>query len=373
MANLRSGSKRSAKKSTVPDKLKRPRVSPGPSLGSSDDESSHSPVRMSPPLSKPSVSLTKDILRERMVDPDLFSTIGVTPLFEPAKCVVLLFPPAGYYPNLVREFYQNLAQRTDTMYESTVKGVPMTFKSDWLASIFGVSDNGVCPFTTHQPFLDDDLLPLEAQVQSIVGDHFDSSGATRPLVSDLSPLSLLLFRLIHTNVLPRKSGRDRVTYQDIILLSLLQSQRPINMSLLILKHMFHCASHDSMHYPYPALLTKLFNYFELITEFDEFVPLSDTFDSRVLLANRLVVSSDDVLSFSTGPKVGSFAASGSKPPVSNPCNDDLLMTLVEKVDSNNKLLHSLQAQVAGITGVVQSVSPVLDSINDKLLCIQALT
>lgn len=54
----------------------------------------------------------------------------------------------------------------------------------------------------------------------ILCNNFVAS-SVKPLVSELSSLALLLFKLFHSNVLPRKSGRDRVTFQDSVLLSVL--------------------------------------------------------------------------------------------------------------------------------------------------------
>ena len=90
------------------------------------------------------------------------------------------------------------------MYFTTVKGVPLPLKSDWVGLILGLSAKGVCPFTTHQAFIDDDMLPYTAQVKSIVGSQFAVSDSARPLTSDLTPISLVLFKYIHTNILPHK-------------------------------------------------------------------------------------------------------------------------------------------------------------------------
>ncbi|MGI4673510.1 hypothetical protein ACR2XN_29005, partial [Klebsiella pneumoniae] len=53
------------------------------------------------------------------------------------------------------------------------------------------------------------------QLQVILQDVTVSSSA-KPSVPQLTPICLALFKIFHTNLLPRKSGRDRVTYQDTI-------------------------------------------------------------------------------------------------------------------------------------------------------------
>lgn len=53
---------------------------------------------------------------------------------------------------------------------------------------------------------------------------------------------------------------------------------PCNIASLIIKHISHCAYHDSMHLPFPALLTKLFKHFCIVSEYDESERLSTIFD-----------------------------------------------------------------------------------------------
>ncbi|WOH00091.1 hypothetical protein DCAR_0519447 [Daucus carota subsp. sativus] len=308
--------------------------------------------------------MSKSLLRERLVDSDLFSRIGLSQMFEDINSSALLDPLKVFYPALVREFCSNFKQLTDTMYSTTVKGVPMPLKSDLVGLIFGLSGKGVCPFTTHQPFVEDDLLPFTAQVELIVSPHFAISDSAR------TPISLLLFKFIHTNILPHKSGRDRVTFQDIALLSLLNSHRPFNMSLLILKHMHHCVSHDSMHFPYPALLTKIFQYFEIISVSDESVALADMFDSRVLAVNHLSVSNDDVLVFDLPSKFASDAGPSHTKPSPLPSNVyDLLGSLLAKVEANSQALASLNSKIDAFGN---SVTLSAASIDDKLLYLKTL-
>ena len=99
--------------------------------------------------------------------------------------------------------------------------------------------------------------------------------------------------------MPRKSGRDRITFQDSILISLFLSGKPFNVSLLLIRNMNHSVSHDSKLLPYPALLTIFFHYFHIINESDFSEKISTVFDNSILAANSLVVNSENVLVFNS--------------------------------------------------------------------------
>ncbi|KAL8095322.1 hypothetical protein AgCh_036693 [Apium graveolens] len=53
-------------------------------------------------------------------------------------------------------------------------GSPVCFKADLLARLTGVSDQGPCPFTTHQAFDEIPGLQYEEQLKAILGDNFVS-------------------------------------------------------------------------------------------------------------------------------------------------------------------------------------------------------
>lgn len=69
------------------------------------------------------------------------------------------------------------------------------------------------------------------------------------------------------------------------------------MSLLIIKKMSYSSSHDSMHLPYPVLLTHVFKYFGVLSDKDLCIQLSDCFDSKSLLASHLEICNENKLFF----------------------------------------------------------------------------
>ncbi|KAL8116542.1 hypothetical protein AgCh_022894 [Apium graveolens] len=277
------------------------------------------------------------------------SLIGVSSLFKAVGCVGLLSPSDVIYPDLVKEFYANFSILADNIVFSSVKGSPVCFKADLLARLTGVSDQGPCPFTTHQAFDEIPGLQYEEQLKAILGDNFVSV-SVKPLVTDLTPMCLLLFKLFHSNVLPRKSGRDRVTFQDSILLSVFVKKTPCNLASLIISNMNHCAKHESMHLPYPALLTKIFQYFRVPFESAKSEKLNVIFDLSVLTANGLVVSESNELVFDDASRnVGGIPKSPNyaSDPFDQPTNT-LLNSLLIKLNENSAALANLNQHFASV-------------------------
>ncbi|KAL8112245.1 hypothetical protein AgCh_019805 [Apium graveolens] len=333
--------------------------------------------------------LTKPILKERNYDIELLTRVGVYDLFKFQGCESLLSPEEVIYPELVREFYANFQLLQEGLVFSNVRGTPVVLKADALAIIGGLSDQGVCPFTTHQAFVDVPGLQYEEQLKAIVGEKFVDV-SIKPSILDLTPLSLLVFKLFHTNLLPRKSGRDRITFQDSILFSMFVKKVPCDVSSLIIKNMHHCSTHESVHLPYPSLLSKVFRYFCVSVAYVKSEKISTLFDLSVLTANNLFVSESNELHFDETlrpvgglPKSPNYASYPSDRPTNS-----LLNLLLVKLNENLvylanfnqhftsvETLGSLNSQV-----IIMNVSfelfrkfvcSSLDSINAKLSVLHA--
>ncbi|KAL8124726.1 hypothetical protein AgCh_012399 [Apium graveolens] len=271
----------------------------------------------------------------------------------------------------------------EDMVYSEVQGVPIVFNANLLSRVCGISCSGVCPYTTHAAFMEFPGLQYEEQLKVNLGENFIGT-SLKPMVHDLTPLALLLFKLFHTNLLPRKSGRDRVTYQDVVLISVFMTKTPCDIASLIIKYMSHCASHESMNLSFPALLTKIFRHFSIVSDDDNTEPVSTMFDLAVLSANNIEIIESGVLIFGEGHKsFGSFPESPHY--MSDPDQEDsvLLKSLLSKVSKSNNLLESLRTQFASIESLAsltsqvsmmrasyemfnKSVTASLESINAKL-------
>lgn len=147
--------------------------------------------------------------------------------------------------------------------------------------------------------MQDDMVFSEVKRSLIIfkKDVLDCIGSMsdKPQVSEITPPSLLLLKLFHTNVLPHKSGRNKVTYQDFVLLSVFVQKVPCDLVSLIIKNMSHCSSHESMHLPHPTLLTKVFQYFCIFSGSDKPEKLVNVFDLSTLLNNTEVFESNELM------------------------------------------------------------------------------
>ncbi|KAL8099137.1 hypothetical protein AgCh_031715 [Apium graveolens] len=293
------------------------------------------------------------------------------------------------YPELVKEFYAKLRILDGNIMFSEVQGNPVCFKADLLARLTGVSDKGICSSTTHQVFQDIPGLQYEEQVELILGDNFVSV-SVKPLVNDLTHVSLLLFRLFHTNVLPRKSGRDRVNFQDSILMSVFVKKIQCDIASLIITNMSHCVNHGSMYLPYPGLLSRVFEYFRVLTPAFVSDKISVVFDLSVLTLNGLIVSESNELVFddfhrNVGgiPKSPNYASDPFDQPTKT-----LLNSLLIKLNENYSALVNLNQHFASVETLGSLTSQVsmihasfelfrkfacssLDSINAKLSVLHA--
>ncbi|KAL8157440.1 hypothetical protein AgCh_002223 [Apium graveolens] len=285
--------------------------------------------------------LAEDRFCKMLRELDLLRKVSIVDLFDSVGCSSLLSPPEIIYPELVKQFYAKLHFLDGNIVFSEVQGNPVCFKADLLARLTGVSDKGVCPSTTHQAFQDIPGLQYEEQPKVILGDNFVSV-SVKPSVNDLTPVSLILFRLFHTNVLPRKSGRDRVTFQDCVLMYVFVKKIQCGVASLIISNMSHCAKHGYMHLPYPGLFSRVFEYFCALT--------SVVFDLSVLTLNGLIISESNELVFDDSSRnVGGIPKSPNyaSDPFDQPTNT-LLNSLLIKLNENSAALANLNQHFASV-------------------------
>lgn len=169
-------------------------------------------------------------------------------------------------------------------------------------------------------------------------------------------------------------GRDRVTYQDSILLSLFVKQIPFNVAYLFIRNMIHCASHDFMHLPYPSLLTKVFEYFKLIEDTDEVDYLSDISDLRTLTLNHLAVNESDQLVFESSHSISDTPLPES--PTTHPSFDNAQLNalfdgLSTQVGANSKAIESFQTKLISMESSLASLSKSMELIHSKLDVLKA--
>lgn len=96
-----------------------------------------------------------------------------------------------------------------------------------LGSILSIPYTDDCPFTLKGPI----STPLSPLVQlRIVMDDPTVSTVTLPKTTEVSPIAIVLHKLLRYNLLPRLGGGADFTYQDLVLVALIMIGLPFNFS-----------------------------------------------------------------------------------------------------------------------------------------------
>lgn len=199
-------------------------------------------------------------------------------LLESCGLSSLSTPPSVAYPKLVQQFYTNLENNGDC-YTSFVKRKSLFFTPMDLGSILSIPYTGDCPFTLKGPI----STPLSPLVQlRIILDDPTVSSVTLPKTTEVSPLAVVLHKVLRYNLLPHLGGGAEFTYQDLVLVALIMTGQSFNFSLMMLKHMLHCVKHSKKCLPYSCFLTKLFTHFQIPLDDKGSIQLTDSINSTYL-------------------------------------------------------------------------------------------
>ena len=205
----------------------------------------------------------KDVLIPKVVDTNLLDRYGVMNFFDCQGWRWLLVDSKHIYPLLVKQFYTNLTYNSSTRsIRSFVNGREIILDESSLGKILNIPYNGwgIEPLTkwSHSP-----LSPLE-QIKIVMLD--DSVSFTYiPSVSQLPPLSRVIHQLCFDNIFPRDPHYYRITEQDMFFISMILSQKPVNLPGIILSYMNAVVKKD-LSLPYGGILTHVFECFDVDLE-----------------------------------------------------------------------------------------------------------
>lgn len=138
--------------------------------------------------------------------------------------------------------------------------------------------------------------------------------------------------------------------------------------------MIHCASHESMHFPYPGLLTKVFEYFKVIDATDDVDNLTETFDINTITRNHLSVNELNQLVFDNDHSVSDTFLPHSPTAPSSFGNTQLnafLDGLSAQVGANTKAIDSFQTKLVSVESSLASMSKSMESLHSKLDILKA--
>ena len=187
------------------------------------------------------------------------------------------------YPTLVKYFYSNFSfDRSACSILSFVKGKMIEFDYDVLDQILGMlSDNDRYFNITYWSH---NRLGYRSCIRTIFDN--DSLGQTsKPGTHLLSLKNRLIHHILTFNFLLRRGHRDNVSHMDIYLLTKILSGDRVNLPYVMINYMIECLEKFQTYLPYGAVLTVIFEAFDVrITNDDEVVEVrpTNTYDKSSL-------------------------------------------------------------------------------------------
>ena len=210
----------------------------------------------------------KDVLIPRVVNTTLLDKYGVMNFFDCQGWRCLLVDGKHIYPSLVKQFYSNLTFNSNSRsVRSFVNGRDIILDESTLAKILDIPYNGwgIESLTkwSHSP-----LFPME-QIKIVMLD--DSIPFTYiPSISQLPPLSRVIHQLCFYNIFPRNLQHYKITEQDMFIISMMLSQKPVNLPGMIISYMNVVVQKD-LSLPYGGILTHVFEHFGVDLDCTEFI------------------------------------------------------------------------------------------------------
>ena len=299
----------------------------------------------------------KDVLIPRVVNTSLLEQYGVMNFFDCQGWRCLLVDGKPIYPLLVKQFYTYLTfNHINRSIRSSVNGREITLDESTLAKILNIPYNGwgIESLTkwSHSP-----LSPMD-QIKTVMLDD-SVPFSYLPSVSQLPPLSRVIHHLCFYNIFPRDLRYYRVTEQDMFFMSMLLSQKPVNLPVTILSYMNIIVQKD-LSLPFGGILTHVFEYFNVNLDCTEII-MRPPYPSLVLdeynltsLAEQFPVISSEKQPMQFGETLvdqgvnplSDVVLENSKSPfnpqVAQPSNAPTLEGIYSMVQENNSRLGTLR-------------------------------
>ena len=223
-----------------------------------------------------------------------------------------------------------------------------TSSKSTLTKILNIPYNGwgIEPLTkwSHSP-----LSPRE-QIKIVMLD--DSVSFTYiPSVSQLPPLSRVIHQLCFDNIFPRDPHHYRITEQDMFFISMILSQKPVNLPGIILSYMNAVVQKD-LSLPYGGILTHVFEYFDIDLECTEYV-FRTPYPSSTLDQINLKFLEQHMPDVSTGNQPSEYVEtmdlqSPIIPQVAQSSNAQSIEGIYSMMQENNSRLGNIESHLGNI-------------------------
>ncbi|KOM37884.1 hypothetical protein LR48_Vigan03g126600 [Vigna angularis] len=177
---------------------------------------------------------------------------------------------ARYYPNLVRVFYSNLKFSDNETMKTEVNNVKMIIKPSIFASIANLPSVGL---NFEGKLFEDwaDEYNIDVAKQLICLPH--NPPTSRILAGNMTAEARVLHYVICRVLFPRVSNFAQATEEDLLIMWIIMTAKQINWTHLI-RHRMKKALRPGAPLPYPILVTRILEHFQVQLEDEISVPPS---------------------------------------------------------------------------------------------------
>ncbi|KAL2486621.1 Uncharacterized protein Adt_31377 [Abeliophyllum distichum] len=192
------------------------------------------------------------------------------------------------YPNITKEFYQDMIYSPETGITCMVRNKRIKITQDLIRSILHLENCDIRVYSSKTTPHLEGYNPIEV-CSRVTGKHFEE--VTRLSTNQLTLSCCVLYNIISHILVPRKGHLDEVNHFYVFLLNSILVGCKLDFPFIMLNHMntVH-RHHQPMALPYGMILTKIFQHLEV--SFHDEVVLSpkptDTINIRTLRRMKIV-------------------------------------------------------------------------------------
>lgn len=174
----------------------------------------------------------------------------------------------------------------------------------------------------------------------------------------MTPLAHLFFKLARSHICPRLGNKSNFSFQDVVVVAMLISGKPFDVSSLMLSKMLATVDKSTSGLPYGVWLTKIFEWFKIDFTDAVKVTVKDGIDAKFLNMNNLKIKGEVLSRISLTPQ--------EDPPI-----DDTTTSAKPVSMAHNVFSQSLHADVAIISCEVTSLRSDTQAIRNDLQAVKA--
>ncbi|GFZ06751.1 hypothetical protein Acr_18g0009210 [Actinidia rufa] len=216
-------------------------------------------------------------------------------MLEPARVLgwnTLIPLPKNVYSDLVRYFYCNLEvgnlDNAEFTIDSYVRGKHIVLNPTILSQIIGVPNDGELIFLEKPSQLKNHVN--KAEMNETVSIH-GTVGASQH--KELKKEFRLFHKFISYNVTPKHGHHNQVSTMENFIIYRSAIEDPLNLNYIILREMAYVRTHKNRSLPYGALLTKIFEHFEVNLRNQSIQTIDEGFSSYMISRGITVDSTDE--------------------------------------------------------------------------------